>query len=68
MHTFRIFLSFKRYILLWARRAVGWPGTIINLAAHVWASLGARGPARPDPLATPGRAGTVLIRAGPSRA
>jgi hypothetical protein len=44
------------------------PGTIINLAGCAWASLGARGPARHDPLANPDRASTVLIRARPSHA
>jgi hypothetical protein len=47
---------------------MGRPDTIINLAGRAWASLGARGPARHDPLANSGRAGTVLIRFGPSRA
>jgi hypothetical protein len=47
---------------------VGQSGTIIKLAGRAWASLGARGPARHGPLANPGRADTVLIRAGPSRA
>jgi hypothetical protein len=47
---------------------VGRAGMIINLAGLVWASLGARGPARHGPLTNPGRASTVLIRAGPSRA
>lgn len=41
--------------------------TIINLSGRVWASLGARGPARHG-LANPGRAGTIPIRAGSSRA
>jgi hypothetical protein len=44
------------------------PDTIINLAGRAWASLGARGLARHDPLANPGRADTVLIRAEPSLA
>jgi FAD/FMN-containing dehydrogenase len=44
------------------------PDTIINLAGYVWASLGVRGPTWHDPLATPDRAGTVLIRVGSSRA
>jgi hypothetical protein len=47
---------------------VGRPDTIINLAGRAWASLGARGLARYDPLANPDRAGTILIRAGTSRA
>jgi hypothetical protein len=47
---------------------VGRPGTIINLEGHAWASLGACGPARHDPLANMGQAGTILIRVGPSRA
>jgi hypothetical protein len=41
---------------------------IINLVGRAWVLLGTRGLARHDPLANPGRAGTVLIRAGPSRA
>jgi hypothetical protein len=44
------------------------PHTVINLASRVWASLGARGPARHGPLANPGRAGTVPIRVGLSHA
>jgi hypothetical protein len=59
---FSIFLSFKRHILVWAcyaRRTVGRPDTIINLAGHVWASLGARRAARHGPLANPGRSGTT---------
>jgi hypothetical protein len=47
---------------------VGRPDTIIKLAGRAWASLGARGPAQHGPLANPGRAGTVLICVGPSRA
>jgi hypothetical protein len=47
---------------------MGRPGTIINLAGRAWASLEARGLARYAPLANLGRAGTILIRAGPSRA
>jgi hypothetical protein len=44
------------------------PGTIINLAGCACASLRACGPARHDPLANPGRTGTILIRVRPSRA
>jgi hypothetical protein len=51
-------------MLLWARQAVRRPDTIINLAGHAWASLGARGPARHDPLTNPGRHGPNLCRAG----
>jgi hypothetical protein len=69
MHTIRIFLSFKRHILLWTcytSWAVGRTDTIINLTGHVWASLGAVG--QHGPLANPDRAGMVLIHAGSSRA
>jgi hypothetical protein len=44
------------------------PGTIINLADRAYASLRAHVPTPHDPLANPGRAGTVLIRAGPAPA
>jgi hypothetical protein len=42
--------------------------TIINLSGRVWASFGARGPARHGPLANPGRAGMIPIRARSSHA
>jgi hypothetical protein len=47
---------------------MGRPDTIIKLVGRAWASLEDRGPAWHGPLANPGQAGTVLIRAGPSRA
>jgi hypothetical protein len=47
---------------------MGQPDMNINLAGHVWSSLGARAPTRHDPLANLGRASTVLIRAGLSHA
>jgi hypothetical protein len=47
---------------------VRWPDTVINILGRVWASHVARGPARHDPLAHPGRIDMVPIRVGSSRA